>query len=221
MDLTEGTLEEKKIRAKKMMLWFGIASLIMSFAGWTSAYVVSSTREDWLKDFQLPNAFIVSTIFIIVSSLTFILAKNAIKKDNRSQTTLFLVATLILGLFFIYNQFRGFQEIIDAGYNFTGPTSNVTMSYIYLIAVVHILHVVVAIISLLVVIYNHFKQRYSAQNLLGLELAATFWHFVDILWLYLFLFLYPSTNNYDPLDIVQSNIKELLTRSKLPRSSPY
>ena len=190
MDLTEGTLEEKKIRAKKMMLWFGIASLIMSFAGWTSAYVVSSTREDWLQDFQLPNAFIVSTIFIIVSSLTFILAKNAIKKDNRSQTTLFLVATLLLGLFFIYNQFRGFQEIIDAGYNFTGPTSNVTMSYIYLIAVVHILHVVVAIISLLVVIYNHFKQKYSAQNLLGLELAATFWHFVDVLWLYLFLFLY-------------------------------
>ena len=190
MDLTEGTLEEKKIRAKKMMLWFGIASLIMSFAGWTSAYVVSSTREDWLQDFQLPNAFIISTIFIIVSSLTFILAKNAIKKDNRSQTTFFLVVTLFLGLFFIYNQFRGFQEIIDAGYNFTGPTSNVTMSYIYLIAVVHILHVVVAIISLLVVIYNHFKQRYSAQNLLGLELAATFWHFVDILWLYLFLFLY-------------------------------
>ena len=101
MDLTEGTLEEKKIRAKKMMLWFGIASLIMSFAGWTSAYVVSSTREDWLQDFQLPNAFIISTIFIIVSSLTFILAKNAIKKDNRSQTTFFLVVTLFLGLFFI------------------------------------------------------------------------------------------------------------------------
>jgi cytochrome c oxidase subunit 3 len=190
MDLTEGTLQEKNIRAKKMMLWFGIASLIMSFAGWTSAYVVSSTREDWLKDFQLPDPFIISTLLILISSLTFILAKKAIKKDNRSQTTLFLFLTLFLGIFFIINQFKGFQDIIDAGYNFTGPTSNVTMSYIYLIAVVHILHVVVAIISLLVVIYNHFKQRYSSKNLLGLELAATFWHFVDILWLYLFLFLY-------------------------------
>ena len=190
MDLTEGTLQEKKNRAKKMMLWFGIASLIMSFAGWTSAYVVSSTREDWLKDFQLPDPFIISTLLILISSLTFILAKRAIKKDNRSQTTLFLFLTLFLGVFFIINQFKGFREIIDAGYNFTGPTSNVTMSYIYLIAVVHILHVVVAIISLLVVIYNHFKQRYSSKNLLGLELAATFWHFVDILWLYLFLFLY-------------------------------
>ena len=190
MDLTEGTLQEKNIRAKKMMLWFGIASLIMSFAGWTSAYVVSSTREDWLKDFQLPDAFIISTILIIISSFTFIFAKNAIKKGNRLQTTIFLFLTLILGLFFINNQFKGFREIIDAGYNFTGPTSNITMSYIYLIAVVHIAHVVVAIISLLVVIYNHFKQRYDSKNLLGLELAATFWHFVDILWIYLFLFLY-------------------------------
>ena len=106
MDLTEGTLQEKKNRAKKMMLWFGIASLIMSFAGWTSAYVVSSTREDWLKDFQLPDPFIISTLLIVISSLTFILAKTAIKKDNRSQTTLFLFLTLFLGVFFIINVCR-------------------------------------------------------------------------------------------------------------------
>ncbi|MBT8393295.1 MAG: heme-copper oxidase subunit III [Flavobacteriaceae bacterium] len=190
MDLTEGTIQEKKIRAKKMMLWFGIISLIMSFAGWTSAFVVSSSREDWLKDFVLPDAFLISTLIIIISSITFILAKKAIQKNNRSQTTLFLFLTFFLGLFFIANQLKGFQQILDLGYNFTGPTSNVTMSYIYLIAVVHIIHIVVALISVLVVIYNHFKQRYSANNLLGLDLSATFWHFVDILWIYLFLFLY-------------------------------
>ena len=190
MDLTQGTLQEKNIRAKKMMLWFGIVSLIMSFAGWTSAFVVSSTREDWLKDFQLPNVFLISTIVIIISSFTFIAAKQAIKKDNRSLTTIFLLITLALGVFFIINQLKGFQEIINSGYNFTGPTSNVTMSYIYLIAVVHIVHVVAAIISLLVVFINHLRQKYNSKNLLGLELSATFWHFVDILWLYLFLFLY-------------------------------
>ncbi len=190
MDLTEGTIQEKKIRAKKMMLWFGIISLIMSFAGWTSAFVVSSSREDWLKDFVLPEAFLISTLIIIISSITFILAKKSIQKNNRSQTTLFLLLTFFLGLFFIMNQLKGFQQIIDQGYNFTGPTSNVTMSYIYLIAVVHIVHVVVAMISLLVVIINHFKERYNSNNLLGLELSATFWHFVDILWIYLFLFLY-------------------------------
>ncbi len=190
MDLTQGTKEEKNSRAKKMMLWFGIISLVMSFAGWTSAFVVSSSRPDWLKDFQLPIAFIVSTIVIVISSFTFILAKKALKSGNSKATSLWLFITLILGVVFVFNQFSGFQQIIDLGYNFTGPTSNVTMSYIYLIALVHILHVVVGLICLLVVIYNHFKQKYNPSKMLGFELAATFWHFIDILWVYLFLFLY-------------------------------
>ena len=190
MDLTQGTPKEKQGRAKKMMLWFGIISLIMSFMGWTSAFIVSSSRPDWLKDFVLPNAFITSTVIILVSSLTFIMAKKALKQNNRQSTTLWLLITFVLGVTFIIFQFKGFQQIIDLGYNFTGPTSNVTMSYIYLIAVVHILHVIVGLICLVVVIYNHFKQKYNAQDLLGFELAATFWHFIDILWVYLFLFLY-------------------------------
>lgn len=190
MDLTQGTKEEKHGRAKKMMLWFGIISLIMSFMGWTSAFIVSSSRPDWLSDFKLPNAFIISTVVIVVSSITFLLGKKALKNGQHKATSLWLLVTLVLGIVFIYNQFAGFRQIIDLGYNFTGPTSNVTMSYIYLIALVHILHVVVGLICLLVVIYNHFKQKYSATNMLGFELAATFWHFIDILWVYLFLFLY-------------------------------
>jgi len=190
MDLTQGSEKEKHARAKKMMLWFGIVSLIMSFAGWTSAFVVSSSREDWLNDFQLPSAFTISVILIILSSITFILAKRNLKTGNHSQTTLFLILTLVLGIGFIVSQLLGFEQIIDLGYNFTGPTSNITMSYIYIIAAVHILHVAVGLICLLVVIYNHFKQKYNAENMLGFELAATFWHFVDILWLYLFLFLF-------------------------------
>ncbi len=190
MDLTEGTLEEKKDRAKKMMLWFGIVSLIMSFAGWTSAFVVSRSREDWLADFQLPNAFAISVIVIIISSLTFIMAKRALKDNKRQATTIWLWITLVLGVVFIYNQFSGFNQIIESGYNFTGPTSNITMTFIFVIAFVHIIHVAVGLICLLVVIYNHFKQKYSAKKMLGLELAATYWHFVDILWIYLFLFLF-------------------------------
>ena len=190
MDLTEGTEKEKKARAKKMMLWFGIVSLLMSFAGWTSAFVVSSSREDWLDGFKLPSSFTISVVLIIISSITLILAKRALKSGNRSQTTLFLLLTLVFGVGFIVSQLMGFQQIIELGYNFTGPTSNITMSYIYIIAAVHILHVVVGLICLLVVIYNHFKQKYNAENMLGFELAANFWHFVDLLWLYLFLFLY-------------------------------
>ena len=190
MDLTQGTLEEKDRRAKKMMLWFGIVSLIMSFGGLTSAFIVSSTREDWLQDFILPQAFTISLVLIVLSSVTFILAKRALKSGNRNATTIFLLLTLVLGISFILSQLIGFNEIIKQGYNFTGPTSNITMSYIYVIAFVHILHVIAGLICLLVVIYNHFKQKYNASKMLGLELAATFWHFIDILWIYLFFFLY-------------------------------
>jgi len=190
MDFTEGTLIEKNIRAKKMMLWFGIGSLIMSFAGLTSAVIVSSKRPDWLNEFQLPDAFIISTIIIIVSSITFILAKRALKSNFRQTTTLWLLITLALGIAFIISQFIGFGQIVQWGYNFTGPTSNVTMSFIYIIAVAHIAHVVAGIISLMSVIYNHLNKKYNASNMLGIELSATFWHFVDGLWLFLFLFLY-------------------------------
>ena len=190
MDLTQGTLEEKNNRAKKMMLRFGMVSLIMSFAGLTSAFIVSSSREDWLKDFQLPNAFTVSLILILISSVTFIFAKRALKQNNRSATTVLLLITFGLGIAFIVSQVKGFNEIIASGYNLTGPTSNVTMSYIYVIAFAHIVHVIAGLICLLVVIYNHIKQKYNAEKMLGLELAATFWHFIDLLWLYLFLFLY-------------------------------
>lgn len=190
MDLTQGTQKEKTERSKKMMLSFGIGSLIMTFAGLTSAFIVSRKRDDWLSDFDLPQAFFISLVVIIASSITIILAKKALRANNRSQTSVWLLLTFALGIYFIINQFTGFSQIIAQGYNFTGATSNVTMSFIYVIAMVHIAHVIGGLVSLIVVIYNHFKQKYNANNMLGLELAANFWHFIDVLWVFLFLFLY-------------------------------
>ncbi|MEF3078544.1 cytochrome c oxidase subunit 3 [Winogradskyella poriferorum] len=193
MDLTEGTLQEKKGRSKKMMLWFGIGSLIMTFAALLSAFIVSSKQrrdKDWLSNYDLPSAFYISVVIILLSSITFILAKKALRQNNQQMSKVWLIATLVLGIGFVLAQLEGFKQIIEAGYNFTGPTSNITISYIYIIAVVHILHVIAGLICIVVVIYNHFKQKYNANNMLGLELAANFWHFVDLLWLVLFLFLY-------------------------------
>ena len=190
MDLTQGTPQEKQSRAKKMMLWFGIISLIMSFAGLTSAFIVSSSREDWLSDFVLPTSFTYSTLIILLSSLFLCAAKQTLKKNQATTTTSLLIGALVLGIAFIYSQILGFNQIIDSGYNFTGPTSNITMSYVYIIAVVHIVHVLAGIICLIVVIINQLNKKYSSENTLGFDLASTFWHFVDILWLYLFFFLY-------------------------------
>jgi cytochrome c oxidase subunit 3 len=190
MDLTQGTTREKQNRAKKMMLWFGIISLIMSFAGLTSAFIVSSSREDWLSDFVLPTSFIYSTLIIFLSSIFLYAAKQTLKKNQATTTSSLLIGVLVLGIAFIYSQILGFNQIIDAGYNFTGPTSNITMSYVYIIAVVHIVHVLAGIICLIVVIINQLNKKYSPENTLGFDLASTFWHFVDILLLYLFFFLY-------------------------------
>ncbi|HSI68827.1 MAG TPA: cytochrome c oxidase subunit 3 [Gillisia sp.] len=190
MDLTEGTINEKTARAKKMMLWFGIISMVMMFAGLTSAYVVSKNRPDWVAGFELPASLYWSTLVIIISSFTFILAKKSIAKDDRKNGTLYLLATLVLGIAFVVLQFQSFSDIIRAGYYFTGSESTITTSFIYVVVLAHLAHLAAGLIVLLVVIYNHFKQRYSSGQMLGLELGATFWHFLDILWVYLFLFLY-------------------------------
>jgi cytochrome c oxidase subunit 3 len=190
VDLTKGTPQEKNERAKKMMLWFGIVSLIMAFAGWTSAYIVSSKRKDWLDTIELPQAFFVSTAIIILSSITYILAKGAVKKDDQKKATTWLLVTLVLGIAFIVLQFFGFSQMLETGYYFTGPTSNIKISYIFLIAFVHILHVVAGLISLLVVLYNQIRGKYTSTNFLGMQLGATFWHFLDVLWVYLILFMF-------------------------------
>lgn len=190
MDLTEGTEETKRNRAKKNILWFGIISLTMSFAGLTSAYVVSKERPDWISSFEMPQAFYISLALILASSFTIFFALRAIKRQKNSLGMFLLVTTFLLGVLFVVFQFVGFSEIVKSGYNFTGPTSNVTTSFIYLVVLLHVAHVFGALIALLAVIYNHYKLKYENGKTLGVELAATFWHFVDVVWIYLFLFLY-------------------------------
>jgi cytochrome c oxidase subunit 3 len=190
MDLTQGAEKHKYDRAKKMMLWFGIISMIMTFGGLTSAYVVSKTRPDWLTEFELPGAFFWSTLIIVLSSVTFILAKQSVLSGNRRNASAMLIGTLVLAVLFVVFQFNGFSEIIANGYYFTGSESSITTSFIYVLVLVHMVHLLAGIITLLVVIYNHFKQRYKKGQMLGIELGATFWHFVDLMWIYLFVFLY-------------------------------
>lgn len=189
----ENSLQEElkgaKRKSLKPMLWVAMVSMTMMFAGLTSAYVVSRSRTDWIS-FDLPSAFYISTSLIIFSSITFLLAKHFIKRDNRNLTTLFLLSTLILGVLFIFFQFQGFHELFNEGFVFAGKDSTIKSSFIYSITLVHVLHVLAGIIVLFVVLVNHFNKKYYSTETLGLELGAIFWHFVDFLWIYLFLFFY-------------------------------
>lgn len=176
-------------KSAKPMLWVSMISMVMFFAGLTSAYVISMNRDDWVT-FDLPNAFYTSTIIILISSLSIAMSIKLLKRDKRQASILFLLITLGLGSAFIWQQYIGFSELKNAGLFFTGPTSTVSTSFIIGITLMHAIHVAAGVIVLLVVIYNHFKYRYKPNNLLGFELGAIFWHFVDILWIYLFLFFY-------------------------------
>ncbi|SCY73261.1 cytochrome c oxidase subunit 3 [Flavobacterium caeni] len=177
-------------RSKKMLLLFAMGSMVMMFAALTSAFIVSKSRADWLKDFQMPMPFFISTAVIIACSVTFHLAKQSVQKGDRGATTGFLLATLGLGIAFVFLQFAGFDAVIAQGFYFTGSESNITTTFLYVVTITHMAHLAGGLIALLVIIYNHFKQKYGPGQTLGIELGAMYWHFLDLLWVYLFLFLY-------------------------------
>jgi cytochrome c oxidase subunit 3 len=184
-------LEQEYIAAKrksaKPMLWVAMISMVMFFAGLTSAYVISMKRDDWVS-FDLPQAFYVSTFLIVASSITLFLSQRLLKQNNRQLSLILLVITLFLGLGFIWQQYIGFNQLKSIGLFFTGPESTVSTSFIIGITFLHVLHLLAGVIVLFVVIYNHFKYKYNPDDMLGFELGAIFWHFVDVLWIYLFFF---------------------------------
>lgn len=189
----EQILQREYVAAKKKsakpMLWISMISMVMFFAGLTSAYVISMKREDWVN-FDLPNAFYISTALIVISSLTLMLSQRFLKQDKRQLSLLLVVITFFLGIGFVWQQYVGFNELKSVGLFFTGPESTVSTSFIIGITFMHVLHLLAGIIVLFVVIYNHFKYKYKPDEMLGFELGAIFWHFVDVLWIYLILFFY-------------------------------
>ena len=193
MNISEKDLEKEltvgRKKSAKPMLWVSMISMVMFFAGLTSAYVISMRRDDWVT-FELPDAFYISTVLIILSSITISISQRLIKKDKRELSIAFLLITFVLGIAFVWQQYAGFEDLRNSGLFFTGPTSTVSTSFIIGISLMHAFHVFAGIIVLLVVIYNHFKYKYTSDDLLGFELGAIFWHFVDVLWIYLFFFFY-------------------------------
>ena len=137
-----------------MMLWFSMISISMTFAGLTSAYVVSKSRPDWLADFSLPMSLYWSTLVILLSSVTFWQANKKLSTQPKVTASLLWV-TLVLALAFVFLQFQGFSRLVDMGYYFTGAQSNVTTSFLYVLVLVHLAHLVAGLVVLLVVITNH------------------------------------------------------------------
>ena len=175
-----------KNRAFKQLLWVGMGSIAMFFAGLTSAYIVRKAEGNWVE-FILPEWFLYSTITIVFSSAVLILVKQNIKKD-KSVFSLIL-SVFVLGLLFAFFQLNGWQELVNRGVYLTGNGSNVAGSFLYVLTLSHLVHLIGGLIALLVTAINAKRTKYSAENYLGLEITSIYWHFLSILWVYLFFFL--------------------------------
>ncbi len=182
--------EKREIREKvaKPLLWIGMISMSMVFAGLTSAYVVRQGKGDWLQ-FDLPRMFYVSTALILISSVSMNWVLSSAKKNDFKNIKLASLITLLLGFAFVICQFKAWGILVDQKVYFTGKYSNPAGSFLYMLTFLHLLHLVGGLISVSVVSAKAFRQKYNSENLLGIKLSALFWHFLTILWIYLFLFI--------------------------------
>jgi cytochrome c oxidase subunit 3 len=168
----------------KFTLWIAMGSLIMMFAGLTSAFIVKSNQVGW-KPVSLPNVFWVSTIVIVISSATIIAAQRAFKNRNLATYRLLMIVTLLLGVTFIGMQWQGFQALWAQQITFKGSGAG---QFLYVIFGLHALHVAGGVIALLVMVTKAFFGRVKVYSSVPVEIAATYWHFVDLLWIYLLVF---------------------------------
>lgn len=176
---------KRGIHPQKFAMWTAIGSMIMMFGGFTSGYVVRRSQGNW-DVFDLPVLFWISTVVILLSSLTMRIAVKSLQSEKLQQHKAMVSITVLLGVAFGVLQFLGFYELYQNNIKVSGNPSG---SFLFVIAGAHLLHVIGGVVAL---IYQYFKSmQYSDTGRIdasGIEIVATFWHFVDILWLYLFVF---------------------------------
>jgi len=170
---------------KKFILWLFMVTIVMLFAAFTSAYIVRQSEGNWVV-FELPMMFYYSTGILLISSITIHLAYINAKRDNLSALKLATIITFILGLLFIYTQFNGWKSLVEQGVYLVGNPSG---SFLYIITGLHGAHIIAGIIFLSILLFSTIKYKVHSKNMLLMEMSATFWHFLDILWVYLFIFL--------------------------------
>jgi cytochrome c oxidase subunit 3 len=173
---------------KKFALWLFIVTIIMLFGAFTSAYIVRAAEGNWLE-FDLPNIFWISTVVMLISSATMHWAYASARKDELDKLKLAITITFILGLVFLFMQIKGWGALIDIGVFFGGNQSNPAGSFVYVLSFLHALHLIGGLVVLIFSLVAAYNYKIHAKSLLQIEMCATYWHFLDLLWVYLFVFL--------------------------------
>ena len=200
MDLVVNTpilserVKDQRVHPLRFAMWVGIACLIMMFAALTSAYIVRKAAGNWVE-FRLPFNFIISAAIMLLSSLSIHWAFLSFKHDKLITYRVALGTTFALSIGFLFSQYLGWQKLQDYGIYLSGNPSG---SFVYVISYLHFAHalggvvfIAIAFIKSLVVFgnpANFLIYRTDSNKSVRIELLATYWHFVDVLWLYLLVF---------------------------------
>lgn len=170
---------------KKFAMWLFIVTVVMIFAAFTSAHIVRQADGDWLL-YDIPSMLWVTSGIILLSSGFMQWAYIAAKRDKLEQVKLALSIATLLGLAFLYGQFKAWGQLVDAGVFFVG---NPAGSFMYVFTGLHAAHLISGVIYLLYMLVSSFRYKVHAKNMLNMDMCTTFWHFLGGLWIYLFIFL--------------------------------
>lgn len=167
---------------RKFGLWLFMASVFILFMAFTSAYIVRRAEGNW-QLFELPKLFLFSTVVIVLSSVTMQMSYWNAKKNLTQGVKSMVLITFILGVAFLILQWLGWQDMVGHSVYLVGNPSG---SFLYIITGLHAAHIISAIVFLLIVVSKAFRNKF---NLNQIEMRTTYWHFLGVLWLYLFVFL--------------------------------
>ncbi len=181
--MAEQSAQRRKIHPKKFAMWIAIGSIIMMFGGLTSGYIVRKSQGNW-QSFNLPVEFYYSTAAIVLSSITIIMAVRSFKQRQMQLHRSMVTLTLFLGLGFTLLQYLGFKDL----YEQLKWNNNVSFQYLIVIVLTHALHILGGVAALFILFFQTFSRKVKNYNTTAIEIVSTYWHFVDILWLYLFIF---------------------------------
>jgi cytochrome c oxidase subunit 3 len=191
MIITKELEYEGRVHPKKFSLWLLLLGILMLFSGLTSAYIVRKGDGNWFS-FELPAVFLYSTGLILISSITMIYAYRSAKKDEINGVKIGLLLTIILGIAFIISQYLGWLEMSGNGLHFVNPKEGdkVSASFLIAIAAIHLVHILAGLIYLIVMLFRTLNAQVHKKNTLQLSMCNTYWHFIGLLWVYLYFFLY-------------------------------
>lgn len=185
-------IEEQEITTmhpKRFNVWLFIVSIIMLFAALTSGYIVrqGDILKEWLV-FDLPSLFYWSTGVILLSSVTMHWAYLAAKRNEIRQVKIGLILTLLLGIAFLVVQVEGWGQLVESGVFFAGEKSNPAGSFIYVISGLHLVHILAGLGFVAITLFRTMKSKVHSKSMNTIAMCMTFWHFLDLLWVYLFFF---------------------------------